>query len=83
MQPRAGTDQFVMTRPNPVRRGKSRPVVSRDGFGATWMIPGSRRTNARVKILPGVLFRRFHVAMFANNANMAGDMGKAGKRLKT
>jgi hypothetical protein len=33
MQPRAGTDQFVMTRPNPVRRGKSRPIVSRDGPG--------------------------------------------------
>src|SRR5262249_23172938 len=40
MQPRAGTDQFVMTRPNPVRRDKSRPPVSSprrsgrvDGFG--------------------------------------------------
>src|SRR5262245_66564215 len=40
MQPAAGTDELVMTRPNPVRRGKSRPPVSSprrsgrvDGFG--------------------------------------------------
>src|SRR6516165_4358574 len=40
MQPADGTDELVMTRPNPVRRGKSRPPVSSprrsgrvDGFG--------------------------------------------------
>ena len=40
MQPAAGTDELVMTRPNPVRRDKSRPPVLSprragrvDGFG--------------------------------------------------
>jgi hypothetical protein len=39
MQPRAGTDQFVMTRPNPVRRDKSRPAIPPDplAVGARFM----------------------------------------------
>jgi hypothetical protein len=30
---KCGVGQLVTTRPNPVRRGKSRPAVSRDGSG--------------------------------------------------
>jgi hypothetical protein len=37
MQPAAGTDQFVMTRPNPVRRDKSRPPVSSPRRSGAWM----------------------------------------------
>src|SRR5262245_52834913 len=40
MQPATGTDQFVMTRPNPVRRDKSRPPVSSPGGRARgWLRP--------------------------------------------
>jgi hypothetical protein len=40
MESRAGTDQFVMTRPNPVRRDKSRPAIPPDplaGRGALYV----------------------------------------------
>src|SRR6266481_6095579 len=62
MQPAAGTGELVMTRPNPVRRGKSRPPVSSprrsgrvDGFGRLplrllrrQLVPELRPTRVRV-----------------------------------
>jgi hypothetical protein len=61
MQP-GGTDELVMTRPNPVRRGKSRPPVSSprrsgrvDGFGpptpaASLEATGARAAANRVRV---------------------------------
>jgi len=59
MQPRAGTNELVMTRPNPVRRGKSRPPVSSprrsgrvDGFGPPTPAASSEAACARAAAKP-------------------------------
>ena len=65
MQPRAGTNELVMTRPNPVRRGKSRPPVLSprrsgrvDGFGPLplrflrrQLVHGLRPSRVRVRVV--------------------------------
>ena len=58
MQP-GGTDELVMTRPNPVRRGKSRPPVSSprrsgrvDGFGPPSPAASLGATGARTAAKP-------------------------------